>query len=248
MEVNKYNKKLRYREHPSLKDRLTLEQFFILLGFTGVINLFLIFLTDNDGYSSLIKTIDFWSLIILVVYSYILRPKIYRGKIKAYYRRDYKMVSKVTNGYFILIGTLSSNFLTRTMIRAMDLKSFNQAFQGLFHPMGILVTVSTFVMVIYIIFYNDKYVSVQEFSDEVNYRMMFKKMHLQGAIDSLYRCKDKEYGVKEFYGTFYDIEEGKAKLEIEREILKRQRENNLRRERRDKDDRDKMGKRNHIRL
>lgn len=201
MKKNRYNKKLKYRENPELIDDFDYGFFITIFIATAIPTLILTWLEINN-YFPLSLSIGFASLVLIVLYKLIIRPQIYKGNIRAYYRRKYENISKVNNKFFIAITVLISRFI---LFSIESLIKENDILQSI-NLQGILITIAIFSLMLYLSFFQEKYTTIKEYSDKINYEMKFNNRNYKDALELFYKKKDKEHGVKEFDGTYFNYE------------------------------------------
>lgn len=215
MRRNKYNKALSYRTHPYLIDTFNMP--FLMKNFirTGIILVgFKVFDLGFEHYS-IIRSIGLASILCLSVYKYGIRPNLYNGNIQAFYRRNYEKVSGWNDFYFSISIGFASAFVIYSLFdlwKGISLYHIFQqnplidVFRSASNPLGFLLAFLMLLWRIYRSFFEDKYVSIKEFSDKINYQMKFNEKTFSEALALLCQEKDQEYDVKEFDGTYFDIQ------------------------------------------
>ena len=222
---NKYNEKLSYRIHHELNNHFSNHRlwfFWIIVSalITGILAFF------RYSYSHALKSFDFATSLIIVFYVIFIRPAIFKGKIKAYYRRRYKDLPALT-GLYLRIAILSTGrILTASSFYYLIYKTgiedayLSKIFENLYHPIATQIAVVIPLLLFFIMFYQDKYVTVREYSNEINYRLKELNFGLRSAVEDFLATKDEEYGIKEFKGMYYDYEEQKEQEKNESKIEK----------------------------
>jgi len=206
--VKDYNKTLRYRKHYELYIPYFYFNVGIFLAIPSFITIAIIKLFSIP-YFPWLKASDFIFLILFSMYLFYLRPQIYRGKIKAYYRRSYKKIEKAVQLY-VKIGIIGAlRFIIMGILDILKTKNITAPFLEMFHPVSAILTVLSAFLFLYLVFYQDKYVSIEEYSNRINYKIKELKMNDRRAIEEFLEEKDKEYNIKEFHGMYYDISEAK---------------------------------------
>lgn len=214
MRRNKYNKALNYRAHPYLIDNFYAP--FLMGNFvrTGIVLLgFKVFDLGFEHYS-IIRALGLASILCLSVYKHWIRPNLYNGNTKAYYRRNYEKVSGWNNFYFSVSSGFASAFVIYSLIdiwkgitlyHILGQNPLIGVFRSASNPLGFLIAILMLLWMIYRSFFEDKYVSIKEFSDKINFQMKFNEKTFSEALALLYEEKDQEYDVKEFDGTYFDL-------------------------------------------
>ena len=219
---NRYNKKLRYRTHHELNEDFTnYRLWFFWFAVAAVI----IAVLGNLGfiYPS-IKPFEFAIFLISMFYLFIVKPLIMRGKITAFYRRSYKGLSLIATIYTRVAMIATGKVLGTCLfyiVFTRDIDYIMELSQYLFHPFHRVystIAVAISLLLFFLMFYQDRYVTIREYSNEINYRIKELNFGLRSAVENFMAQKDKEYGIKEFNGMYYDYEEQKHQKENKKKI------------------------------
>ena len=231
--MKNYNKSLRYRKHQELGMKY-FELEGLSFGFAlGAISAVIILIFKLQ-YNHMLKASDFVFLISIGLYQLILKPKIYRGEINAYYRRNYKILIRFMEIYAFW-GTMAVwRFLIMATYQGIKTHDLSIVLGNIYHSKATPITILASLLIFYLTYYQDKYTTIKEYSNKVNYKIKELKMHESDAIRKFYEEKDKEYKIKEFRGMYYDYKEGEntgknEELNIEEEKRKKEEENMIRR-------------------
>lgn len=200
-----YNKSLRYRKHHHLGLQ-TFEKegllFHIVIGTITAV----IFILFKIEYFKVIKASDFVFLIVFAIYQFILKPKIYRGEIKAYYRRTYETTVKSIYLYSF-IGAISVwRFVAIAVYEILKTHNVSTVFTNIYHPIATPITIIISLFMFYLTYYQDKYTTIKEYSNRINYKIKELGMDENTATRLFLLEKDKEYGIKQFRGMYYDYD------------------------------------------
>ena len=203
-----YNKKLKYRRNYEYDIKILdidYASLIIILPVSLVISLVMVVFSMDYGFP--FKAFDFAFLALILPYQLFIRPKIYRGEIKAYYRRSYGNFKNIVN-WTMLFGLIGAwKYLMLFSYHYYNTKDLLAFAEGNFHYVVTPLTVFSLLFIFYYSFYQDKYSTIREYSNTVNYYMKNKKMNENGAVNTFKFMKDKEYNIKEYAGTYYDMEE-----------------------------------------
>lgn len=169
--------------HPELKLLFRREylRFFLLIHVP-----FYLWLFFTREYPDFLATMDATIILLAVVHSLLIRPLMLNGTIKAYYRRHYR--TKTSGSCFSVLFTaiwfgallrstlLVANFLNQYFTFEESDKSALVAgmIQNYFNMDGAIAGVALFFLFLYVIYYKERYISIQQFS----YRTMI--LILQG--------------------------------------------------------------------
>lgn len=233
--MNKYNKTLRYRRnHQLIFDTFEASGFFTNFAMGAVISLIIFWL--NIPYTSAFKGFDFAMLVSILSYQLILRPRIYRGDIKAYYRRSYKKLKFIITNFAFVGVTSMWRFVILSGTQIYNEESLLVLYKDIYHPVTTLIVTILSLLVFYLTYYNDKYTTIREYSNSINFNIKENGMHEKDAIWRFGVEKDREYDVKEFRGTYYDYDDTnqKHKNEIIKNKKQEEERKGIRREQRRK--------------
>ena len=200
--MKNYNKSLSYRRNHELDCELFEMKGvwpFHLIGSLTAIPFLL-----GINYSAL-KASDFAFLVLFLLYYSFIRPRIYRGDISAYYRRKYskRLLSAVT--WFVSLEVFAVwRLLTITLFRGIKYKDYLFIVRDVYHPIATNITILIALFLFYLTFYQDKYTTIKEYSNGINYNIKELGMNPREALNEFLRIKDEEYGVQEFWGMYYD--------------------------------------------
>lgn len=207
---NKYNRKLKYMQHHQLGGDISLVYGVSLI---AIIITFIITFFDVK-YTPYLKAFDVAIYSTFLVYFYMLRRNIYKGKIKAYYRRDYNDISIITGVYLIALGSAKGRLLVvflKYFFKNEGKIIIDEILENAYIPFITWPTVLISIYVFYLVFFSDKYVTIKEYSNEVNYRRKELEMNEKDAINDFLRCKDEQYNIREYDGVYYDYKETNKK-------------------------------------
>lgn len=213
-----YNKNLQYRRHHQLTTKgLDIGTIPFNMGVSLVIVVIMIFL--DIEYFNILKAFDFGMFISISLYQLVLKPKIYRGEIKAYYRRDYQKLNGLITKYTFIAGTSQTRFILFGAYTFFIERNLRGVFVNSFHYIATPVSILISLLFLYITFYQDKYSTIREYSNKVNYNIKSRGMDERTAILAFKTEKDEDFNIKEFRGMYYDHpeEEREENHEIEKE-------------------------------
>lgn len=207
---NRYNRSLKYMQHHEL-DKIFLKKKPLMDTFLISTVLTVILLYLEVKYSPALKAFDFALLANFLIYVSIIRPNIYKGRIKAYYRRKYNIRAS-----FRVYSVLTMFSLGRVIGFSLyffinDKSNVSKSIIENSHNTTITPAVSLIsIVLLYLAFYHDKYVSIKEYSNEITYRRREHGMNKDEAIRDFLMMKDKGYNIKEYAGYYYDYDESKS--------------------------------------
>lgn len=219
---NKYNRKLKYRLHHQLSPDFS--NYRLWLFWIGVISPIIIVLGYFEFIYPSIKSIELAIFAVSVFYLFILRPAIMKGRITAFYRRSYEGLTFVIFLYSRIAMIATGKVIGTCLFYIIVVRDFEfiiEVAKVLFepyHPVYTRFVIALSLILFYLVFYHDRYVSIREYSNEINYRIKELNFGLRSAVEDFMAHKDREYGIKEFNGMYYDYEE--QKQEEEKKTLK----------------------------
>lgn len=207
---NRYNKKLQYRKHLGYAK---MEKYasvkassiatFFALGF------FFKFATDSNP-SSLYAG---FNVGVLVAYFYLqikLLPDIFYGKTKAYFKREYHFAHTlgVFEGKIVeaAIGMLLASvvfYVGRARLWG-DSESIGILIKSFLNPIGYVAGLAFAAAIHYILFYQEKYVLVTEYSNLFNAWATKQSHDDLNAHQKVLEKKDKDQQIHEYQGGYYD--------------------------------------------
>lgn len=226
---NKYNKRLKYMQHHQLR-KINYPTGFITAIAMGVAIIARIF---KKTCPSFLLSFNATIIILSLIYALVIRPAIYKGKIIAYYRRNYSpRLQRFVNYYKLLINFAVVNIVfciiyTVFFIRAItsdyipvpidDIVRFLQGNKFLYilkqsyNLKGIIVASIISFLLLYYLFFEDEYITIADYSNGIVYRMKELGMYFESAVSDLMKTKDKEHNVKAYGGIYYDFKDKKSK-------------------------------------
>jgi hypothetical protein len=177
--------------------------------------LFLGFYLLLHRYPITLATLDFTFTVLSLVYIFYFKPNILRGKIKAYYRRDYRdmktsifLMQLFIQGGVIRFAVLSLFYgLTFYLVKdnPRDVEKYKEVvLEILINPTVSAIAIGAFAIAIYLLFYHEKYVSIREFSNSVVEIYSYNSYTEEGAVNEFIRRKDGEYELGNINGVKYD--------------------------------------------
>ncbi|WCK57667.1 hypothetical protein PP175_26900 (plasmid) [Aneurinibacillus sp. Ricciae_BoGa-3] len=192
--------KLQYLMHPQLIQetangfRMMLKgNFFILMGFYFLCN----------QYPKTIATLDFSFTVLSVLFFIFIKPRMMKGEIPAYYRRDYQSIKFLMffMKVFILGGVMRFPILALFyglnlyLVRndTVEWEHYKSTVYAIINNPSInALAVGAFALAIFILFYQQRYASIQEFSNgvvEIFSRNVYSE---EGAVKEFIRRKDQQ--------------------------------------------------------
>lgn len=216
---NRYNRKLKYRTHHELNTDFSNSRLWLF--WTLVLTPIISFLGYFEFTHPSIGPIEFTLFLVSIFYLFILKPLIMQGRITAFYRRSYKNLSWIIMVYSRIamiatgkvIGTcLFYLIFTRDIDFIMELA---QILFKPFHPVYSTAVVIISLILFFLIYYQDRYTTIREYSNGINFRIKELNLGIGAAIKDFMAQQDEEHGIKEFNGTYYDYEEQKKEIKEE---------------------------------
>lgn len=224
---NKYNKKLKYMQHHELK-KIKYPTGFV----TGIaVATTIIARIFKKAYPSFLVSFYVTTMVLFSFYTFFIKPAIYKGNIVAYYRRSYSpRLRRFINYYRILVNFavvsvaycvvytvffLKAITLDYVPIQIDDMVELLQGNKVLyilkqsFDFKGVLTAVIVSLLLLYYMFFEDKYITIANYSNGVVYRMKELGMYFESAVKDLLETVDKEHDVKAFKDIYYDFGDGK---------------------------------------
>lgn len=224
---NRYNKSLRYMQHHKLENILVkhdiAKMYFISMGITILLGYFAV------PYHHYLKSFDFALSVVFTIYLAVLRPNIYKGKIKAYYRRKYSsLIRNIGRPYCLFAGiSLGRLNMAALYVVLIDKKSINitSLMKDLYHPIITSMVIILSLLLLYSYFFYDRYTTIKDYSNEITYRRRELKMNREEAISDFIKSKDLEYDVQEYAGVYYDYDKVKMRSKLDNKANNNAKEN-----------------------
>lgn len=212
----KYNKKLRYLEYDELEN-IANNNIPKAMKWTFYLFLFFFFTNFMNGrrefYPTEMISFDAALTFSMLVFIKIVKPLLYNGTIKGYYRRNYKGLRFLLDLYwFLAIGSALRLVVAEGFYIVNTLKINRDALikamkYMYFPPVTISVLIISLVL-FYLSYFQDKYISIRDFSNTVIDIIRKDGVSKEVAISTVKQMKDIEYGVSSYNGVLY--EEDKA--------------------------------------
>lgn len=187
-------------------------------------------------YPDLLISIDVAIVISALIFRWLGRPLIMRGYIPAYYSKDYKK-----GILFPLFFTVAPYVYFGAYIRSVVMFLFYAAsllltmgndreFQHYVNEMrwnvtnvdGILIGLLLFLLQIYVLHYHDRFISIKDFSNRSMQLVLERKMHIDMAMETVLRNREKELEMKALGNVKYDGNYKDPLDEIREEIARQQ--------------------------
>jgi len=209
---NKYEKKATYLWHQELADIFS-KGFWSQIKINFIIVLILgLILRD---YPISLGALDVAFSVMALLFYFLVRPFIMRGKLKAYFRRTYYGKSLYTDfmAYMIqgsLIRTTLWGFFYGLVILAERGNDFHyeKAIEGLqqmlIHPITTPLAVVLALVYFYWVFYQEKYTTIPNYSNGVMQRYLYGGLNMEGAFRSFRKDTDAEHKIERYVGVRYD--------------------------------------------
>lgn len=227
---SKYNKKLRYMQHYKLENilnkKIAFKTFLLSVGLTLILKYL------SKPYPPYLRSFDLAISLIFILYLLILRSNIYKGNIIAYYRKDYSLaLLNIGKTYYILANMSIGRLITFLMFIKKNSFFMSSFYKGFYHPITTNLVIAISLILFYMFFFQDKYTTIKDYSNQITYRRKELGMYKKEAIKDFIKTKNKEYDIKEFDGVYYDENEvNKSSINGIKEINKgMSKKNNVRR-------------------
>jgi hypothetical protein len=185
--------------HPELKLLFRKEylRFFLLIHIP-----FYIWLFFNRDFPDFLATMDATIVLLAVLYSLLIRPMIMNGR--AYYRKHYRtkttgsLLSVVYTG--IWFGTLlRSNLLIGNFLiqyftfEKNDIPSLVAGMkQNYLNMNGAIAGIAMFCLFVYVLYYKDRYISTQEFSNRAMRYVKERGLKVEDAMEKVLDARQAE--------------------------------------------------------
>lgn len=171
----------------------------------------------NGGYPPNIGALDTAFFVLSLGFIFYFKPRILKGKIKAYYRRDYNDIRYLLLVAIFVIQGAILRFPIFMGLYALNWKlaetasvkaNYLRQMRGfLFDPKMTLIAVLFFAVTMYFTFYSEKYVTIKEFSNSVVGIMRKNGISEDNATMQFIGIKDKYYEIDKFENVKYDNDE-----------------------------------------
>lgn len=169
-------------------------------------------------YPLFLASLDFSFTVYGLIFLYLIKPNMLKGKIPAYYRRDYRemkfsvfLMKFFIQGGCIRFAILSLYFLvTFYLVRdnPRDVAKYKaMILEIVINPEVSLVALLGFALSIYLVFYHKKYVSIREFSNSIVDIYKSYPYTEEGAVKEFVFQKDKQMELVNINGARYDEKE-----------------------------------------
>jgi hypothetical protein len=162
-----------------------------------------------------LASLDFAFTVLTVIFLFTIKPKILRGEIPAYYRRDYSQMKVIAfliqffiQGALMRFGILSLYYgITLYLVRETpsDVARYQEVVMEIvLNPSMWLLAVVGFALAMYVVFYHERYASIREFSNSVVDIYNSYTYTEEGAVKEFIRRKDGELELFAVNGVKYD--------------------------------------------
>lgn len=211
---NKYNKRLRYLEHYFFENLIS-ENINAGIKFSIISTLIMGLLCFLHGDASLYPTeiipLDF-SMTICFFLFLMIKPLLYNGRIKAYYRKDYSFLYPILRFYLILaissiLRSLIVSFSYLLNVFGNYYNNQKEIIQALFNIYNKNITFPVLIIslaLFYFTYFQDKFIEIKEYSNKVIGLMKNHNYDKYKAIATVINNKNIEYGICEYDGNYYD--------------------------------------------
>ncbi|CAM5779225.1 hypothetical protein [Brevibacillus borstelensis] len=210
--------------HPELRLLFRTEylRFFLLIHIPFYLWLFLI-----REYPDFLATMDVTIFLLAVVYSLLIKPLMMNGTIRAYYSKHYR--TKTTGSFLSVTYTgvwygallrsflLIMNFLIQyfsfekndipALVEGMKLNYLNVN--------GAITGAALFFLFMYVIYYKDRYISIQEFSNRAMLYILEKGLSVEAAMKKVLSEREAELAHKYNSTPKQDVERQETKQSSE---------------------------------
>lgn len=216
---NKKNKRLKYLTHYEYKrlDEDIVSRFLSRLLF-GLVGFLIVFRIFRGILPSSLVSFSFTFALMRQFYIKIIKPRIYSGRIKAYYRRSYNKfhINLAISYHFIAIGFMIIAiycgmyiFLTGYGLSdfiPMELNYNNMVghhgvldmFLGAMDIRGVLLAAIISLMPLYILYYKDRYITISDYNKEMVYKMKSLNLSEKEAYKEFKAEQDKKHGIMDY--------------------------------------------------
>ena len=210
----KYQKKGEYLLHFQLFDYFLSSMPIVFSG--TALWLMLVYIV-NGGYPKAIATFDITLFCLGTLFFLYIKPRLLKGKVKGYYRRDYNDIRYILLGIsFIVQGAMLRTpifmglyglnwYFADTVYRKAEYLRKMKSF--LINPQMSLIALILFIFTIYLIFYSEKYVTIREFSNSVVKIMQKTGLSEEEATRQFILDKDRYYNICKLSNIKYDYDE-----------------------------------------
>lgn len=166
-------------------------------------------------YPLTLASLDFSFTVLSLIFLFWLKPKMLRGEITAYYRRDYRKMKGsmffiqlfIQGGIMRFLVLLLYYGVALYLVRnnSVELAQYKEViFQILVNPLMMLVALAGFALAIYLVFYHEKYVTIREFSNSVMEIYSSYPYTEEGAVKEFISRKDRQFHLLDVDGVRYD--------------------------------------------
>lgn len=214
MSLHKDINKHEYLQHPEL--RLLYRKEYIKQFLMLHIPFALILLVTRD-YPDFLGSMDATIFSLWLLFLMVLKPLMMRGKITAYYREHYKTANKcsflsfmltfflfgavmrtITMVIFILIQTYAEEDPSISKVELLNLKA------NLLSNQGIIAGALIVVMFLYFVFYKERMISIQDFSNRAMKYIRNRGYRLEAAVEQVWKDRKWELENKSILHVKYD--------------------------------------------
>lgn len=166
-------------------------------------------------YPLFLASLDFSFTVYTLIFLYLIKPNMLRGKIRAFYRRDYREMkySAFLMKFFIQGGCIRFVMLALYFLITFYLVKDNpkdiakykaMVLEIVINPEVSLLALIGFALSIYLVFYHERYVSIREFSNSIVDIYKSYPYTEEGAVKEFVFQKDKELELVNISGARYD--------------------------------------------
>jgi hypothetical protein len=208
----KYRKKMQYLMHLQLR-----EEYMKGFGVMTRINFVLIlwFWLAMREYPAFLGTLDFSFTVLFALFYFFVKPKMLKGEIPAYYRRNYtdiKYVLWVMN-FFVQGGIIRFSILvlyygiTFYLVRndVYEVEKYKEiVLNMLINPTISAVAFGMSIFFIYLLFYQEKYTTIRDYSNRVVEICRFSRCTEAEAVRQFIHWRDRQLQLDSFNGIKYD--------------------------------------------
>ncbi|PLS15038.1 hypothetical protein CVD28_24470 [Bacillus sp. M6-12] len=166
-------------------------------------------------YPLALATLDFSFTVLAVLFWLFVKPRMLRGDITAYYRRDYrKMKSSMFLIQLFIQGALMrfavvALYYALTLYLVKDSPKEIETYQEvvsqiLINPTVSMIAIAGFSLAMYVLFYHERYATIREFSNSVVEIYSSHPYTEEGAVNEFIERKDRELRLSDIDGVRYD--------------------------------------------
>lgn len=219
-----YNKRLLYRDHYHLRLMKTSieregkkirKRSLMLLGFIFFLNIIGEQIPTIEFYPEALLSLEVTVLIMYLIYNLFIKKLIYKGKVTAYFRRDYTPQGKVmvfigkrVKGIVFRASIVLSYFAVSVMLGGFTNDMLLSIMQRMFNPNIVVPLVIFGLFSFYFMFYQDRYITIRNYSNKVTNNIK-RGMNEEKAFMEFINKRDKELGISSFNGYYYDKDDKK---------------------------------------